>query len=117
MLLPPDPTQEEQEEEDPREDLARRLLEYQKFKEIAEDLHDKAKWRRDLFSRQVDDEARARIVEESKEVFFEANLFDLINALTKALERTPEEILHEIVKEEHTVDQKIHEILHYLPPI
>ena len=35
MLLPPDPTQAEQEEEDPRDELVRRLLEYKKFKEIA----------------------------------------------------------------------------------
>src|SRR3989338_3896376 len=38
MLLPPDPTAQEAEEEDPRDELVRRLLEYKKFKEIAEEL-------------------------------------------------------------------------------
>ena len=37
MLLPPDPTEEDVPEEDPREDLIRRLNEYQKFKEIAKE--------------------------------------------------------------------------------
>ena len=41
-------------------------------------------------------------------------MFDLINALTEALKRAPEEVLHEIIKEEFTVEQKIHDVLHLL---
>ena len=41
MLLPPDPSDVPQEEEDPRDELVRRLLEYKKFKEIAEELKGK----------------------------------------------------------------------------
>src|SRR3990167_8150940 len=41
MLLPPDPTEEEAEEEDPRDELIRRLQEYKKFKEIADALKEK----------------------------------------------------------------------------
>jgi len=41
MLLPPDPTEEEEEVEDPRDELVRRLQEYKRFQEIAGDLGEK----------------------------------------------------------------------------
>ena len=113
MLLPPDPTQEE-EEEDPRHELARRLLEYKKFKEIAETLQDKEKVRRDFFSRFVDEVAREQLKEDAKEVLLEVNLFDLINAFSEALKKLPEEVIHEIVEEKYTVEDKIHDLLHAL---
>lgn len=114
MLLPPDPSATPEEQEDPRDELARRLYEYQKFKEIAEELKIKEQSRRDLFGRNVDEESRKKLIEASKEVYFEASLFDLINAFTEALKKLPEDVIHEIVKEEYTVEQKIHEFLHLL---
>ena len=114
MLLPPDPSEVEEEEIDPRDELARRLLEYKKFKEIAEALKEKEEFRRNLFARTVDEEAAKSLREEAKEVCFEASLFDLINALSEALRKTPEEVIHEIITEEHTVEQKIHDVLHLL---
>ncbi|MBN1870329.1 MAG: segregation/condensation protein A [Candidatus Omnitrophica bacterium] len=114
MLLPPDPTQEEAEEEDPRDELVRRLQEYKKFKEIADALKEKELRRKDFFSRAVDEEIKNQLKEDAKEVYFEASLFDLINALSEALHKVPEEVIHEIVAEEFTVEQKIHDILHCL---
>lgn len=114
MLLPPDPALEEAEEEDPRDELARRLLEYKKFKEIAEALKDKETKRHDFFPRMVDEEGLRQLRADSKEVYFEVSLFDLINALSEALRKAPEEVIHEIIKEEYTVEQKVHDILHYL---
>jgi segregation and condensation protein A len=114
MLLPPDPSDEEQLEEDPRDELVRRLYEYKKFKEIADILQEKETKRKDYFARMVDEVARQRLQDDSKEVYFEANLFDLINALSEALKKVPEEIIHEIITEEYTIDQKIHEVLHCL---
>lgn len=112
MLLPPDPDAAQEEAIDPRDELAQRLLEYKKFKEIAETLKDKEIERFDLFSRGVDGELTRQLKEDAKEVYFEASLFDLITALSDALKRAPEEVIHEIIKEEFTVEQKIHEILH-----
>ena len=114
MLLPPDPITEEQVEEDPRDELVRRLLEYQKFKEIAEDLRSKEINRQDFFARVVDEEAKKDIKEDAKEVYFEASLFDLITAFTKVLKNVPKEVFYEVIKEEHTVEKKIHDILHML---
>ena len=114
MLLPPDPAEVSLEQEDPRDELVRRLQEYQKFKEIADALKDKELLRRDFFSR-IEDEMRTRqMMDDAKEIYFEANLFDLITALSEALKKVPEDVLHEIIKDEFTVEQKIHDILHLL---
>ena len=114
MLLPPDPTEEEIEEEDPRDELVRRLQEYKKFKEIADALKEKEMKRKDFFARTIDEEMKNQLKENAKEIFFEASLFDLINALSDALNKVPEKIIHEIIAEEYTVEQKIHDILHRL---
>jgi segregation and condensation protein A len=114
MLLPPDPNSEEEEELDPRDELARRLLEYKKFKQIAEDLQDKEMKRQEFFMREMDPETTAALRSDAREVYFEANLFDLINALSSALNKLPEEVIHEIVKETFTVEQKIHDLLHLM---
>jgi len=113
MLLPPDPV-EEVEEEDPRDELVKRLQEYKIFKEIAEQLKGKETERQKLYPRHIDEERMREINEDSKEVYFEANLFDLINAFTSALHRIKDKPVYEVIKEEFTVDQKIHDILHAL---
>lgn len=113
MLLPPDPAQEE-EEDDPRDELVRRLQEYKMFKEIAEQLKEKELIRQNFYSRSIDEETRKEWEEDSKEVYFEANLFDLINAFTKALRRFQEQPVYEIRQEEFTVEMKIHDVLHSL---
>ena len=114
MLLPPDPCDAQPEEKDPRDELVARLLEYQKFKEIAQDLEQKAFLRQDLFSRTIDAEKITELKEEAKEIYFEVSLFDLITAFTKAMRRLPAEKVYEIMQEEYTVEQKIHDILHTL---
>src|SRR3989338_7859024 len=114
MLLPPDPIQQLEEELDPRDELVKRLQEYKIFKEIAEKLKEKESFRQDFFGRNIDEELTKEIKEDAKEVYFEANLFDLINAFTKALRKFKEETVYQVNKEEFTVDQKIHEVLHLL---
>jgi len=114
MLLPPDPSTIEEEEDDPRDELVRRLQEYKVFKEIAEQLKGKEFDRQQLFKRKSDGDERKELVDDAKEVYFEANLFDLINAFTHALKKFKEEDFLEIEEEEFTVDQKIHDILHSL---
>ena len=114
MLLPPDPSQQEEEEIDPRDELVKRLQEYKMFKEIAEKLKEKELFRQNFFGRNMDEELSKEIKEDAKEVYFEANLFDLINAFTKALRKFKEETVYQVNKEEYTVEQKIHEILHLL---
>jgi len=113
MLLPIQEAQgTEEEEEDPRAELVRRLLEYEKFKEIAESLRQKESDQREVFKR-----PKAEIDKElslDTQVYFEASIFDLITAFSKALEEIPRELFYEVIKDEFTVEEKIHEILHLL---
>ncbi|MDP2939287.1 MAG: segregation/condensation protein A [Candidatus Omnitrophota bacterium] len=113
MLLPPDPSEVQEEEEiDPREDLVKRLLEYQKFKAVAQELRNKEMFRQDGFTRIVANPQQKP--ETPDEVYFEASLFDLISAFTKALKEVPKELFYEVIKDEFTVESKIHDILHQL---
>jgi segregation and condensation protein A len=114
MLLPIDESQEKEEEQgDPRAELVKRLLEYEKFKEIAQTLREKETDQRDVFKRPkvVEQEVPE---EENKDVYFEASLFDLITAFSQALENIPKEVFYEVIKDEFTVESKVHDILHIL---
>ncbi|OGX40679.1 MAG: hypothetical protein A3C53_00190 [Omnitrophica WOR_2 bacterium RIFCSPHIGHO2_02_FULL_68_15] len=106
LLLPPDETPAEEEEEpDPRAELVRRLLEYQQFKAAADRLQDLEQQRLAVFTR-VPPEGQRLEEEVIEEPFFEASLFDLLTALSKVLRKVPKELFHEIVKDEFTVEQK-----------
>jgi len=113
MLLPPDPLAAE-EQIDPRDELVQRLQEYQKFKQIADELKAKETLRQDLFQRVVDQGQLEQLKQESQEVSIEATLFDLINALNAALVKVPEKKPYDVQKEEFTVEGKIHTIVHLL---
>ena len=103
-LLPKDPTPEVP-EEDPREELVQKLLEYEKFKEAAQFLKEKEKERLKYVTRSGSDN-------QEKEVFLEASIFDLISAFKGALKEVPRDIFFGIIKDEFTVEQKIHDLLH-----
>ncbi|MDD5155813.1 MAG: segregation/condensation protein A, partial [Candidatus Omnitrophica bacterium] len=112
MLLPAEPSQEVQEEEDPRAELVKRLLEYEKFKEIAENLRQMETGQQEVFKRPKTDAPAEKNIE--TETYFEASIFDLISAFSKALEDVPKEVFYEVIKDEFTVEEKIHYILHLL---
>ncbi|MDP2969826.1 MAG: segregation/condensation protein A [Deltaproteobacteria bacterium] len=106
MLLPQPSVEEEEEGEDPRAELVRRLLEYQKYKMAATELVQRPMLDRDVFIRLTSTEERA--TEEEK---IEANLFDLIDALRKALSRATVESFHEVTLDRLSVEDKVQEIL------
>ena len=114
MLLPPDPLANPQEELDPRSELVRRLQEYQQFKAAAENLKEKESSRQDLFSRLVDEEAMEQLKHDSQEIFIEATLFDLINALNTAIAHVPEKQVYQVNEDQFTIEGQIHAILHRL---
>jgi len=113
MLLPPDPLAAA-DAPDPRQELIDRLKEYEQFKAVAEGLKTKEGERQDLFSRVLDEQKLNEIKEDAQEVFFEATLFDLINALSQALKNVPEDNDYQIAQQEYTIDDKIHSLLHQL---
>lgn len=108
MLLP-QPEEVLEEEEDPRQELVQRLLEYQKYKEAANILREKEVLRRKFLKRPDSLEAFR-----SEEIYFEASIFDLITAFKSALKDIPREIFFEVIKDEFTVEEKMHNILHLL---
>jgi segregation and condensation protein A len=113
MLLPPDEVlQEEIEEaEDPRAELVKRLLEYKKFKEAADELAKKETMSSQLYTRKSEE----RIIPESEDSpFFEASIFDLLTAFSKILKDIPKETFYRLVKDKFTVGEKIHDIFHML---
>jgi len=113
MLLPPDPLAGP-EEVDPRQELVDRLREYEQFKMIAEGLKSKELYRQTLFGRLIDQEKLNEIKDDAQEVFIEATLFDLINALSEALKHIPEKKDYQVSQEEFTIEGKIHALLHLL---
>lgn len=85
MLLPrPDPKQEDP-EEDPREQLVRRLLEHQKFKAAAELLHDREIQRSAQWGRP--DGRVADLAGDPPEPEVEVDLFSLMAAFRQVVER------------------------------
>jgi len=115
MLLPqPEAPEEALEEMDPREELVRRLLEYKKFKEAATELSQRAARQKDYFSRGVSVSLPAKAAGDDKNEYFEASLFDLIAAFTKVMKEIPKQLFYEIIKDEVTLEEKMHDIFHLL---
>jgi len=115
MLLPAEESAAEEEEVDPREELVKRLLEYEKFKQIADNLRTREIDQQEVFKRpKLELEKESSADPEKKEVYFEANIFDLINAFSQALKDIPKEVFYEVIKDQFTVEQKVHDILHVL---
>ena len=112
MLLPPEEVpEEEMQEEDPRAELVKRLLEYKKFKEVADELASKEAMAGQLYSRKDEEKP---VFESEDSPFFEASIFDLLTAFSKILKEVPKETFYKLVKDEFTVGEKIHDIFHIL---
>jgi segregation and condensation protein A len=114
-LLPVDQqmADEEAEEEDPRFELIRQLIEYKKFKEAAANLRNQEALRENLFPRSP---VTPELAPQETLLVEEVGIFDLINAFQKVLkrlEKKPED-LREIFAENFTVSDKIDHVLRVL---
>jgi chromatin segregation and condensation protein Rec8/ScpA/Scc1 (kleisin family) len=87
MLLPRPETAQDVlfDDEDPRDELVRRLLEHQKFKSAAEMLHEREITRSSQFTRP--DSRVADAMEDGYETELEVDLFSLLTAFRGVLER------------------------------
>jgi segregation and condensation protein A len=114
MLLPATEEEEgEKEEEDPRAELVRRLLEYQRFKEAAQQLVKGPLLDREVFVRSFFGDSLAEKEREEK-VSGEVTLFDLLEAMKKVLEGLPAEAFQEISAEHLNIKDKILHIMERL---
>jgi len=111
MLLPPSIDSEEGEEEaDPRAELMEHLLEYQKYKEVADQLKNRELLEKDIFTRiQVEEDIPEL---DKNSTMIEASLFDLVDALRTVIARKdlPGNLM-EVAVEKISVRDKIGEIL------
>jgi len=109
-LLPLDqqPPEEDAEEDDPRWDLIRQLIEYKKFKEAAVQLHDRELDQERLFIR----DGGTASVSETPLPLHEVGIFQLIHAFQEVIKRADaREDLGEIFGERFSVSEKIEKIL------
>lgn len=113
-LLLPNPKNEEGEEEDPREELVNRLLEYQAYKEITKVLQDKENLRKEIYTKAP--ENIRNYVEEDVSITTDVTLDDLVEAFKKYLERKKETkpLQTKITVNEVTVSSRRHDIKNLL---
>src|SRR5947209_17889293 len=110
-LLPLDqqPPEEDAEEDDPRWDLIRQLIEYKKFKEAAAQLHDRALEQERIFTR---DGGSNVAISNAPLPLHEVGIFQLIHAFQEVIKRVEaREDLREIFGERFSVSDKIQQIL------
>jgi len=110
MLLPIEPETEE-EVEDPRAELMRRLLEYKMFKDAADQLQGMEKTRTRLLGRMVSEDLKQVGGEEHLE---EVTLFGLLAAFKDVLIHSQEDPTAELIRPEITVSQKINDVMDML---
>ncbi len=108
MLLPADEIDKEVDEEDPRIELVEKLLEYQAFKEAALGLKEREEEWSYVLTRQSYDPEEEYGYEEL--YLFDINIYDLLGALKRILERLPPETVR-ITRDTLTVKDRISYIL------
>lgn len=113
MLLPKPPKPEEEEsveEYDPRDELVEKLLEYRKFKVLAEYLREKETFMNKVFTRPNEDEMFMHLFSEENPLEG-ISMQSLMSALQEALDRAAEqELTGEIPRDEVTIRDKMKEI-------
>src|SRR5204863_9299015 len=110
MLLPQVPSDQQEENEDgepldPRLELIRRLLEYQKYKNAAENLGSRAVAGRDVFGRGL-----SAVELEGPAPLAEIGLFKLLDAFQGILERAQDRRALEVTAESISIKDRIAQI-------
>ena len=111
MLLPRPETAQDSllEDEDPRDELVRRLIEHQKFKQAADALHDRETSRSAQFTRP--DSRVADAVSDGYESELEVDLFSLLAAFKGVLTRASRRSQMVLPPEQISIEERIHQLL------
>lgn len=112
MLLPTPPDDQDDLDEpelDPRTELVRRLLEYQKYKLVAEQLADRSIFGRDVFARGV-----SAPQAEGGVPLAPLSLFKLLDAFQGVLQRAKTTIDHEIELDRFSITDRINQLVDML---
>jgi len=115
MLLPlQEGDGEDEDGEDPRLELVRKLVEYQQFKEAAEDLSARPLLGRDIFVRGLDADSIGSAADAAGIVgvsFEEVGVFELLTAFRDVVERLGPGGLHEVSLDRVSIMDRINQIL------
>lgn len=113
LLLPTPPEDQDDPEAeaelDPRADLVRRLLEYQKYKDAAEQLGSRSVVGRDVFGR-----GSAAPVVEGPAPLAQLGLFKLLDAFQTVLDRVEKTLDHQIEFDRLSITERINELVDLL---
>jgi segregation and condensation protein A len=110
MLLP-SPAEDEEDEEDEfesLESLRRRLIEYQRYKEVGQALGERELLDRDVFKVQLPSNGDGFVEDQP---VLKASLFDLLDAFQKVMEQAPKDTIHEVLPERIRLVDRIVEVL------
>jgi segregation and condensation protein A len=106
MLLPPEPGEDE--EEDPRANLVKRLVEYKRYKEAAGRLSSLEDDRFQIFERgYTEADEKIMPVEEDDYSLRDVTLFDLIASFKFAMDRMPKKFVHEVIRLNVSIDEQL----------
>ena len=106
-VAPPESEELDDDGEDPREELVRRLVEYQRYQSAASELHERADLQRDVFHRPADPQSS----DDDGMLLSEVQLYDLIEALQRVVERLPNDVPFTITMDELSVKERMMAIL------
>jgi len=110
MLLPVEAQAEDEEDEgyESLEELHKKLIEYQRYKEAAQELQGRELLNRDVFKVNVHGEVKR---EDELDAPIRATLFDLLGVFQQILKTAPKENIHEVMPERIKLMDRIVEVL------
>lgn len=112
-LLPPN---EEEEEEilETEEMLKQKLIEYQRYQEVASFLNEKELLGRDLFPRPANEEAEELLSQEERLLFKDLSIYTLLQAFHNVQKKASYLEPHEVTKEELSLEKRIELVISLL---
>ncbi|OIU71178.1 segregation/condensation protein A [Rossellomorea aquimaris] len=107
------------EEEDPRDELVERLIEYRKFKDAAIELKTREEERGQVFTKPPSDLTEYAEEAESKETEIQVSLYDMLGAFHKLLRRKKihRPVQTRITRQEISIEKRMDEIMGSLTKI
>jgi segregation and condensation protein A len=111
MLLP-SPAGDDEEEADPRADLIRQLLEYQRYREAAQHLGESPLLGRDVFAREQSADGIEAV--DDGRVAVRATMWELLEAFQRVLKRAEPEPVHEVAAEAVSLKDCVQRVLSIL---
>lgn len=116
MLLPKEEQEiqpGEEEGADPRAELVRSLLEYQRYKEVAKQLEGRHLLGNDVFLRRFMEEPWMQALQNQESPIEAVDAFDMVQLFAAVMERAKPTVIHEVQREAISVRARMRELIDY----